>query len=66
LRATPSAAAFSAWFSGADVGDEWSDHVAVVPLSRVYEIADEARRRAKSWTRFAEALELRTSAHQTS
>jgi hypothetical protein len=65
LRATPSAAAFSAWFSGADVGDEWSKHVAVVPLSRVYEIADEARRRAKCWTRFAEALELRTSTNRT-
>jgi hypothetical protein len=31
--------------------------VGAVPLSRVYEIADEARRRAGFWSRFAEALE---------
>jgi hypothetical protein len=30
-----------------------------VPLSRVYEIAGEARRRAEFWTRFAETLETR-------
>lgn len=30
-----------------------------VPLSRVYEIADEARRRAAFWTQFADSLERR-------
>jgi hypothetical protein len=32
-----------------------------VPLSRVYIVADEARRRANSWSTFAAALEDRVN-----
>ena len=39
-------------------GHLWQ-YVEAVPLSRVYEIADEARRRAEFWTRFAVSIEGR-------
>ncbi len=49
---------FVEWFDATSVDrvDTW-EHVGVVPLSRVYEVADEARRRAAFWIGFAEALE---------
>ena len=49
---------FVEWFdtTSVDAADGW-DHLRVVPLSRVYEVADEARRRAAFWVGFAEALE---------
>jgi ParB-like chromosome segregation protein Spo0J len=34
-------------------------HVESVPLSRIYEVADEARRRAELWREFADVLESR-------
>ena len=34
-------------------------HVDCIPLSRIYEVADEARRRAESWREFADVLESR-------
>jgi ParB-like chromosome segregation protein Spo0J len=51
---------FVGWFDTTCVepGDLYQ-YVESVPLSRVYEIADEARRRAEFWTRFAVALEGR-------
>jgi ParB-like chromosome segregation protein Spo0J len=51
---------FVDWFDSTSVeqGDLWH-YVEAVPLSRVYEIADEARRRAEFWTRFAVAVEGR-------
>jgi hypothetical protein len=51
---------FVEWFDAGSVepGD-LCHYVDAVPLSRVYEIADEARRRAEFWTRFALALEGR-------
>jgi ParB-like chromosome segregation protein Spo0J len=51
---------FVDWFGKTSVeqGDLWR-YVESVPLSRVYEIADEARRRAEFWTRFAVAVEGR-------
>jgi ParB-like chromosome segregation protein Spo0J len=52
---------FVDWFQRTVVGDEWQRYVSLVPLSRVYEIADEARRRARLWVEFAGALEGRTS-----
>jgi hypothetical protein len=51
---------FAAWFDATDVGPRWSDYVSSVPLSRVYEVADEARRRARAWANFAEAVEERS------
>jgi hypothetical protein len=35
-------------------------HARAIPLSRVYELADEARRRAAFWVRFAESVENRS------
>lgn len=51
---------FVDWFGTTSVeqGDLWR-YVESVPLSRVYEIADESRRRAEFWTRFALAVEGR-------
>ena len=49
---------FVAWFDATAVedGDAWT-HLGVVPLSRTYEVADEARRRAAFWASFAENVE---------
>jgi ParB-like nuclease domain len=48
------------WFSAVAIGEEWHEHVCAVPLSRIYEFADEARIRSKRWQDFASALEART------
>lgn len=45
---------------------EWEDIVDLVPISRVYELADSARRCAEMWLRFASALELRARQHRES
>jgi ParB-like chromosome segregation protein Spo0J len=50
---------FLGWFERAASASEWPGHLASVPLSRVYEVADEARRRARDWLDFATALEAR-------
>jgi ParB-like chromosome segregation protein Spo0J len=51
---------FVEWFDGTavELGDLWR-YVDAVPLSRVYVIADEARRRAEFWAQFAMAVEGR-------
>ena len=56
-------ARFAAWFDSSSVrrGDLW-DQVEAVPLSRVYVVADECRRRAKFWEDFADAVESHVSA----
>jgi ParB-like chromosome segregation protein Spo0J len=59
LSSGPTCVAFLKWFEATEVADEWSRHVPAVPLSRVYEVADEARRRARLWQEFAEAVEGR-------
>ena len=58
--ATPAGSAFVGWFTGTTIGDDWREHVASIPLSRVYEVADEARLRAARWDAFANAVEART------
>jgi ParB-like chromosome segregation protein Spo0J len=50
------------WLSNGSVVYDWPKLVTQVPLSRVYEIADESRRRAGAWTCFANALEARATA----
>ena len=50
---------FVRWFSRSKVGDEWLSFICRVPLGRIYEVADEARRRASAWEQFAEQLESR-------
>jgi ParB-like chromosome segregation protein Spo0J len=49
---------FVTWFESTTVDDvdAWN-HVRAVPLSRTYEVADEARRRAAFWSSFAENVE---------
>lgn len=57
---TSDGAAFAAWFEQHSLdGYGWREFVHAVPLSRVYEIVDEARRRSTEWTGFAQALEAR-------
>ena len=50
---------FATWFQSTAVRDDWRPYVTVVPLGRVYEIADEARCRAEFWAQFAGDLEAR-------
>ena len=51
---------FVKWFDGTSVEEsELWQYVEAVPLSRVYEVADEARRRADFWNEFAVAIEGR-------
>jgi ParB-like chromosome segregation protein Spo0J len=59
LLATSEGLQFTQWMTCMDLGDSWKSFVDAVPLSRIYEVSDEARRRARSWVRFADALEAR-------
>jgi hypothetical protein len=53
---------FIAWFEGTSVEEaECWRYLREVPLSRVYLVADEARRRATAWSTFAAALEDRVN-----
>jgi ParB-like chromosome segregation protein Spo0J len=61
LMSTPSGEEFCHWFSQTDVPPDDSVNIHAVPLGRIYDIADEARRRATWWTAFALALEHRSS-----
>ena len=56
--ATTGGVSFAEWFDSTSV-DVAAGTLADVPLSRVYEIADEARRRASFWSDFAANLESR-------
>jgi ParB-like chromosome segregation protein Spo0J len=47
------------WLDGTDPAGDLEGLALGVPLSRVYELADEARRRAGRWAAFAEVLESR-------
>ena len=59
LQSTDSSRSFAVWFSRTDVDDEWLRYVRELPLSRTYDIADEARQRARKWMKIAEAVESR-------
>jgi hypothetical protein len=50
---------FAHWFDGTDPGPDWAARVMAVPLSRVYEVADEARQRAGAWSQFGQLVEER-------
>jgi ParB-like chromosome segregation protein Spo0J len=60
LNACDDGATCVRWFAATDVTEEWRAFVWSVPLGRVYEVVDEARRRASAWTSFASLLESRT------
>jgi hypothetical protein len=59
-QSTSDGAAFASWFEQSGLDEQgWRVFVHSVPLSRVYEIIDESRRRSSVWMGFAEALEER-------
>lgn len=51
---------FARWFDSTNVTEDWHSFVWTVPIGRVYDVVDEARRRAATWTSFASLLESRT------
>lgn len=51
---------FTRWFASNKVQDDWHQYIWTIPLGRVYDVVDEARRRAATWTTFASVLESRT------
>jgi hypothetical protein len=59
MSSGPELAALVDWLERTEPGNELVSRVASAPLSRVYELADEGRRRAAFWTAFATALEAR-------
>ncbi len=60
VRSSTEGPAFAEWFQSVAVSDaDWECYVERLPLSRLYLAAGEARSRANSWVRFAEALERR-------
>ena len=55
---------FAKWFERTNLGKEWRAMVSGIPFSRVYEVADEARRRASAWQEFASSVEARARGRQ--
>jgi DNA-binding CsgD family transcriptional regulator len=66
LTSTTDGAAFALWFDKSRVTvEQCFDFVPVVPLSRIYEISDEARKRADAWLAFARELESRSGSRRS-
>jgi hypothetical protein len=61
LVAMPSGNEFLTWFQRTAPGERWQVLALLVPLNRVYAVADEARRRSQSWKDFADVLEGRAA-----
>ena len=60
FASTESGRQFVDWFARTGIGPEEAQRYgADIPLNRVYEVADEARRRAKQWQSFADLVEGR-------
>jgi ParB-like chromosome segregation protein Spo0J len=56
---------FTTWFEVRHIDDNhWQRFVDIVPIGRVYEIADTCRRFSASWKAFASALEDRARGHR--
>lgn len=56
----PGGAGFNPWFDAHAITDgDWEPFVGVVPPARLTSVVAEARRRAVTWSRFAQALERR-------
>jgi ParB-like chromosome segregation protein Spo0J len=51
---------FLSWFERTQITDADMARVHAVPLSRIYDLAKEARRRSEGWLHLARALEART------
>jgi hypothetical protein len=52
------------WFEQTSIAAEWRDLVNDIPISRLYEVADEARRRAQQWMELASTLEARAGSRE--
>jgi len=66
LASTDERAEFAAWFDRNTVQlDECTVHLSHVPISRVYEVIDEVRRRIAVWETFARDLGRRTTAERS-
>jgi hypothetical protein len=51
---------FARWFDAGNVScDEIRAHLAAIPISRIYEVTDEATRRANAWQAIAALLRTR-------
>ena len=62
LNSTDEGKRLAQWLSDHEIAERmYSEHVDAVPLSRVYEVANEARRRATAWSAFAAAVEVRAT-----
>ncbi len=59
LTSCGDAGRFARWFHETTVDERWHEHVWTIPVGRVYEVVDEARRRAACWSNFATMLESR-------
>jgi hypothetical protein len=64
MMSTPDGKRFAEWYDRTDPGEDSLSNVDGVPLSRAYEVADGARRRARVWISFAKELEERTRARR--
>jgi hypothetical protein len=51
---------FARWFSDNRIDHDWHRYVFSIPYGRIYEVVDEARRRATEWNTFASLLESRS------
>jgi ParB-like chromosome segregation protein Spo0J len=60
LHSSPEGAEALTWLARTAVSvEDLHAHLGSLPLSRVYEVADECRRRARTWAQMADALEAR-------
>jgi hypothetical protein len=60
LRTTPGLVDFARWMEATAVRSaDWEPYADTIPIGRLYELADESRRRARSWTDLANTLEQR-------
>ncbi len=59
-RSSDDSADFASWFDAAGTAARWCEYIGAVPLSRIYEVADQARRYAEDWRQFADAVERRS------
>jgi hypothetical protein len=60
VTAVPELDTFVRWLGGTEIKDiDWEPFVSLIPVGRLYEFADECRRRSESWSAAAKALEHR-------
>jgi hypothetical protein len=66
LQSTDEGRGFVDWFEKTCIDEQWRRFVEGIPISRVYELSDEARRRAAEWLDFASMLEERVKPRRRS